>query len=349
MYMKTIYMDESGYTGFDLLNCKQPFQGASCLIIDEINAQKLIENWFPRRKSIELKHKKLSKYKKHWKPLLEIQQCILDEYSGVTYICDKRYLLILQFLDDCVEPFCHKHGINFFQDGQNYALASLLYHIGGTLWGAEQFEDLLYLYQRASRNKTELNVSLLIDRANSLIGKQLSEFLVPLASGDISCIHDITRSNSDTDIVLIVVLSLINYLEKIVYGEYIIIHDTSDKLTKYGAAIERLIGVTDVISFRSTSITSATFPLRLSRVDQKDSISCAPIQLADLLIGAVVEHYKTLIGLTNKNDYNQEIINYYSESNLLTMLPSLDFQNTKKFRKDNQSLELIDFISNIDS
>jgi len=125
--METVYMDESGYTGYDLLNATQPFQAASSLIIDEKTAQSLIDETFPRRRAKELKHKKLSKYKSYWEPLLEIQKIILNDFYGLTYVCNKKYFLILQFLDDCVEPFFYQNGINFFKDGQNYALASLLY------------------------------------------------------------------------------------------------------------------------------------------------------------------------------------------------------------------------------
>ena len=40
--VQKIYIDESGYTGADLLNEKQPFQGASSLLIDEDSARLLI-------------------------------------------------------------------------------------------------------------------------------------------------------------------------------------------------------------------------------------------------------------------------------------------------------------------
>ena len=121
----------------------------------------------------------------------------------------------------------------FFKDGQNYALASLLYYTAGTFWGQKKFEDLLYLYQRASRHKTILNVDLLVDHAKTLIGKELSEYLYPLSQKMESCIKDILKPDNDTDIVFIVLLSLINRLEEIVEDRYIIVHDTSNKLKNY--------------------------------------------------------------------------------------------------------------------
>jgi hypothetical protein len=36
-------------------------------------------------------------------------------------------------MDYAVEPFYYERGFNFYEDGQNYSLASLLYHVGPTL------------------------------------------------------------------------------------------------------------------------------------------------------------------------------------------------------------------------
>jgi hypothetical protein len=343
--MVTVYMDESGYTGYDLLNVDQPFQAASSLIIDEKTAQHLIKDMFPRSSAKELKHKRLSKYESYWEPLLEIQKRILNDFSGLTYVCDKKYFLILRFLDDCVEPFFYQNGVNFFKDGQNYALASLLYYTAGTFWGKKQFDDLLYLYQRASKSKTILNIDLLTDHAKSLIGKELSEFLFPLSRKMESCFKDILKPNNDTDVVLIVILSLINRLEEIINTGYIIVHDTSNKLEIYKKVIERFIGISENISFKSTKIASFNFTLKLSAVEQKDSKSSFAIQLADLLVGGVIEHCMALKGIVPKNDYNQRVMENYNDFNLLHMLPSTDFEENRKFRDNNQNFEFVDFLA----
>jgi len=343
--METVYIDESGYTGYDLLNANQPFQAASSLLIDEDTAQYLIRDTFPRSKAKEFKHKRLSKYRSYWESLLEIQKISLNEFSGITYVCDKKYFLILRFLDDCVEPFFYQNGINFFKDGQNYALASLLYYTAGTLWGQKQFEDLLYLYQRASKNKTILNIDLLADHAKKLVGKELSEFLYPLSQKMESCTKDILKPDNDTDIVLIVLLSLVNRLEEVIDDPYIIIHDTSRKLKHYRKIIERFIAISENISFKSTEIASFNFPLKLSVVEQKDSKSSYAIQLADLMVGAVIEHCMALKGLVPKNEYNQKVMENYNDLNLLHMLPSTDFESGRIFRKNNQNYEFVDFIA----
>ena len=41
-------IDESGYTGFDLLNREQCFQGATAIAIENDDAERLIKEHFPR-------------------------------------------------------------------------------------------------------------------------------------------------------------------------------------------------------------------------------------------------------------------------------------------------------------
>ena len=79
---------------------------------------------------------------------------LLTEYQSVTYVCDKRFLLILMFCDYAVEPWYYERGHNFYEDGQNYAMASLLAIAGPALLGKSQFSALLAAFQRATRDKS---------------------------------------------------------------------------------------------------------------------------------------------------------------------------------------------------
>jgi len=343
--MVTIHIDESGYTGVDLLNRDQPFQGASSLRIDEESAKSLVDRFFPRRKSIELKHKKLSKRKSNWDKLLEIQKVVLEEFMGFTYVCNKKYLLILRFLDTCIEPFFYDRGMDFFENGQNYALASLMYYTASTFWGEEELENLLYLYQRASKTKLDVNVQALIEKAKSLKGRKLSENLIPLIIEDRSCIRELKHSHTNTDAALIVLLSLINHIEKHLDQEYTIVHDKSKNLLTYNSFLNKFINIEDEVSFKLTAETQLNFPLKLVSVEQVDSKSSYGIQIADLLVGGMIEHCMALYGLVKKNEYNQSVLGLYSDTNLLHMLPSLDFEESKNYREGSESFKAIDFIA----
>lgn len=344
--MDSFYIDESGYTGYDLLNKQQPFQGASSLQINETTAKSLIDEHFSRVNSKELKHRSLSRRKNNWKPLLNIQRNILKNHMGFTYICDKKYLLTLMFLDSCVEPYFYDQGIDFYKDGHNYSLASLIYYTAPTFWGESGYEDILYLFQQAQKNKSDVAIQSLIEKAKSLKNRELSENLIPLSIEYDSCIKEIKTPKSNTDAALIVLLSLITHIEKYVPAEYNIVHDTSDNLRKYNELINWLISIDSKKSFKQTSITSFEFPLKLSAVSQKDSRHSYGVQLADILIGGVIEYSMSLAGLVDKNDYNQSIIELYGDTNIIHLLPSLNFEENKQFRSGTKASDFIDFMSN---
>ena len=209
--MEKFYIDESGYTGYDLLNKQQPFQGASSIKIDEESAKALIEEYFSKNRSRELKHGNLSRRKNNWDALLSIQRTLLNEYMGFTYVCDKKYLLILLFLDSCLEPFFKDQGIDFYEDGHNHALGSILYYTAPSFWGAENFEELLWLFQQASKSKSDVAINALAIKAEFLMERELSENLFPIATEYQSCVEEIKELNANTDAAFVVLLSLISF------------------------------------------------------------------------------------------------------------------------------------------
>jgi hypothetical protein len=56
MDMECFHIDESGYTGFDLLNAEQRFQGATAVAISDEDAAQLIQAHFPKLQAPELKY-----------------------------------------------------------------------------------------------------------------------------------------------------------------------------------------------------------------------------------------------------------------------------------------------------
>ncbi len=160
--MECFRIDESGYTGFDLLNADQRFQGAAAIAISDEDAANLIREYFPKLQAPELKYRALSRRSANHPRLLSLLRDLLTHHKCVTYICDKRYLLMLMFLDHAVEPFYYERGMDFYEGGQNYAMASFLFVTGPTMLGQPAFDRLLQSFQQAVREKTPGSLSALI-------------------------------------------------------------------------------------------------------------------------------------------------------------------------------------------
>lgn len=133
----------------------------------------------------ELKYRVLARKPANRERLLNLQRDVLAQHKCVTCICDKRFLLVLMFMDyAAVEPFYYERGINFYEDGQNYALASLCYRVGPTLLGKEGFNALLAAFQRAIKDKTPEAFDELVFAVRRVPWDKLPEALGPLATED---------------------------------------------------------------------------------------------------------------------------------------------------------------------
>ena len=91
--MKCFRIDESGYTGFDLLNAEQRFQGVTAIAIKDDDAHCLIRKHFPSLRAAELKYRALARRPANYLRLLALQRDLLTHYKCVTYVCDARYFL----------------------------------------------------------------------------------------------------------------------------------------------------------------------------------------------------------------------------------------------------------------
>lgn len=343
--MECFSIDESGYTGWDLLNLDQRFQGATAISVTDEMAAQLIRHHFPRLQASELKYRALARRPANRERLINLEKDVLSQCKCVTYICDKRFLLVLMFMDYAVEPFYYERGLNFYEDGQNYSLASLLYRVGPTLLGGTEFDALLAAFQRAVKYKTREALSDLVLTVRRTKWKELPEALGPLAYEAPECLQAIATPGVTTDAAFVVLQSLISRMEVMAEAKYRVEHDNSRNLLNYHALLQRFIAHENVIAFRQTQIASIRFPLKLSAVTQVDSKDSAAVQLADVTIGAAIDAANSLAGLREPTINAEELFGLYADHQFIHLVPSLDFEEQKEFRRGTQAAEVIDYFA----
>lgn len=343
--MERFSIDESGYTGFDLLNQDQRFQGATAISISDGEATRLIKEYFPKLQASELKYRSLARRPANRERLFNLQKEVLSQYKCVTYICDKRFLLMLMFMDYAVEPFYYERGLDFYQDGQNYSLASLLYCIGPTVLGKAGFDALMVAFQRAIKDKTLDSIGNLVSTVRSVKWAGLPEALGPLAYASPECLKAIVTPGVTTDAAFIVLQSLITRTEVMSVGAYGVEHDRSKNLLNYHALLQRFMAHEHEVEFRQSQIASLKFPLKLSYVTQVDSKESPAVQIADVLIGAAVEAANSIAGLCEPVTNAEALLSLYADNQFIHMVSSLDFEGQKEFRRGTQAGELIDYFT----
>lgn len=344
--MECFRIDESGYTGFDLLNPAQRFQGAAAIAISDEDAGRLIKEHFPRLQADELKYRSLSKRPGNHPRLLALIRDLLQGYKCVTHVCDKRFLLLLKFVDYAVEPWYYERGRNLYADGQNFTMASLLTLAGPVALGAEPFEAMLVAFQKAMREKTPQSLEALVAAARLTNWRELPEAIGPLAgSACPDCLEAIATPGVTTDIAMVVIQALISRLEVMADGPYRIEHDESKNLATYGELLQSLIDHTDEIELRQSEIASFKFPLKLTSLTMVDSKTSPAIQLADVMVGAVIEAGNIMTGQRTDGLSPDALMPLFAEDQIIHHLPSLDFQAEMAFRKGTQAAEVIDYFA----
>lgn len=342
--MECFRIDESGYTGFDLLNPQQRFQGAAAIAISDEEAARLIEEHFPRRQGPELKYRTLSRRQSSRPHLLALLRDLLQSYKCVTHVLDKRYMLILMFCDYAVEPWYYERGVDFYADGQNYAMGSLLSVVGPTMLGAEPFEAMLAAFQRAMKEKTPASLNALIAATRRTNWQAFPEAIGPLArDASPDCLRAIATPGISTDLAIVVMQALISRMEVMAEAPYRVEHDESKNLATYHDLLQAFIDHTDEVELRQTAIASFKFPLRLTEVTQVNSKTSPAIQLADMMIGAALEAVNIMTGHRTEGLDPDVLLPLFKDDQLIHMLPDLDFEAQKEFRRGTQASEVIDY------
>jgi len=344
--MECFRIDESGYTGFDLLNDEQRFQGATAIAITDEDATRLIREHFPKLQAAELKYRSLSRRQGNHPALLKLLGDILTNYKCVTYVCDKRYLLTLKFLDYAVEPYYYERGFNFYEDGQNYGMASLFHMTGQSLLGKGAFGTLMAAFQRAVKEKTYEALDNLVAAARQSNWQALPEVLGPLAQyAAPECLEAIATPGVSTDAAFVVLQALITRMEEMAAGPYRVEHDQSKNLLTYHDLLQRYIDHDGNVEFRQSEVARIKFPLKLESVTQVDSKTSPAVQLADVMIGATLEAANTLTGQRSGGLDPQAVLSLFAHDQFIHLIPSLDFEAEARFRKGSQSAEMIDYFA----
>jgi hypothetical protein len=301
---------------------------------------------FPKLQAPELKYRALSRRPANHPRLLALQRDLLTHYKCVTYVCDKRYLLILMFLDYAVEPFYYERGINFYEDGQNYAMASLLSVAGPTLLGQSAFDRMLASFQQAVKDKTAGALKALVAAPRATKWRAFPEALGPLAQfAAPECLSAIANPDVDTDAAFVVLQSLISRMEVMADGPYRVEHDQSKNLLTYHDLLQRFIDHDQHVEFRQTAITSIKFPLKLTEVRRVESKASPAVQLADVMIGAAIEAAKNCAGLRPGGPDPRAVMSLYAENQFIHLIPSTDFEEQRRFRQGIQGVEAIDYFA----
>lgn len=136
--LKTIYIDESGNTGSNLLDKDQPvFATASCdFSLDE--AEYLLSH-LPSSAAAEAHFKRLRKSPTGRNAIIKL---LTDELINTKrikiHVMHKEFMVLTKIVDTLIESYYNAHGYDFYKNGKNISYSNMLWYCLPTFCDAEQ-------------------------------------------------------------------------------------------------------------------------------------------------------------------------------------------------------------------
>ena len=179
--MPTFYIDETGFSGEDLLSKEQPLfvQATNNLTASEATA--MVDDIFSRVKTSELKYKQLIRGGRYEDRIMEcIGRLASDPTRAGVWLAHKQFAMVTLIVEWWMEPLAHQHKLNLYQDGANHATANMLFACLEGFWNAEFRYKLLLSFQRMFRSRlsTRFNeCEMFISRERSKVDGDRAEIL----------------------------------------------------------------------------------------------------------------------------------------------------------------------------
>lgn len=153
--MPVFYVDESGFTGEDLLSANQPLFACATSDLDIDEACKIISSSFGRLNVDELKYAKLRRNPRHKERIVELVRIVsADPNRSAVWIAHKEFSLVTLIVDWWMEPLAYKGGFNLYENGANLAMANMLFCCLGGFWSHQFRRNLLGHFQDMIRVRT---------------------------------------------------------------------------------------------------------------------------------------------------------------------------------------------------
>lgn len=358
--MSTIFLDESGFTGQDLLNPEQPVFTIATLHYPEITCQQLKARFFQSVRSLELKHSSLRKSPRQQHMIL----AFLDELSRNTEsvkmsIVHKRYALTAKLVDLLAEPVAYEDGFNLYANGFARVFANLLYYILPAIGGEAFFEDLLKRFQNMLRTLDQgsydsffqpLFIENYPDSVDQLLGvfrafhlKLGYDWLVHTKD---SYDHFKLASTSPLDVGLTSTLGLMMKWRAQLSDRITLIHDNSSRMASDEHIWKALISPNAPAAVFGDDQRKWVFPNIIEETLLQSSKNWNGLQLADVLAGATNHWAKWSIeGQKPEDAYAKKldavVPSFFKDSDIIW--PEQEFAPSERF---DASLSL-DYISKL--
>lgn len=297
MQTRTIFFDESGFTGYNLLDPAQPVFSVASVDIAEERAEEILRRSFPRYQGEEYhftniwrsRHRGgLGTFCNHLHEVSELSFC---------FATNKRFAIFTKIMDFLVEPAITESCFDFYDEGFCWKYSNYAYH-GIMQFGSPELLDyLIRFYQDFSRTPTAESLSLLQHRLRMMASSAEPEiriFLEQMALGaDLferySDLDDFRNSN---DLQTGTMLAVIGHWRQAYTEDFSVVHDNSSNFWRNREMWSKITSSDNPeAATRAGDGSYVEYPLRVVSTEGRDSRLSRSIQFCDVLAGLTAKHF----------------------------------------------------------
>ncbi len=343
----TIYFDEAGNTGQDLLNQQQKiFVLASVRFNNEqVNELSKIFN-----NVTEIHFKKLKNSSSGRNQIIEfLNHKLICEQNIIVSVCHKKFATIAHIVDRLIEPVFYDKGIDLYFEGKNLIYANFLFYLGETIWEKSEFNNLLEAFIKMMRTKDEISITnfyLITNSFSQQIDERLKTiFITPIIKSR-QQIKSILESvdKFSLDVTLSSFFTLCDLWYKKLNTKINIVFDNSKQIGFYQEVIKSMKQMNIEIQEVGYGNRTMIFPTQIDNVILKDSSTDLSLQFSDLIASTIAFMYN------NQNEKHKLFIENIQKSKLLqlsnyhTIWPYPNFSSEDIGMKNSRGNNILDFL-----
>lgn len=296
MNAKTLYFDESGFTGYNFLDPNQPIFSIASTDILPSKAESLLKASFPNYNGYEFKFSNIWGSSNSRDLIRFAENFKNSDASAFIYSVDKEFCVLLKIVDFLIEPFYTNAGYDFYSDGFCWKYANYISFGLNYIDQEKLLPKIVTQYQMFSRNPSPGSLVAFKGELEILMKRTSEEtkvFIDQMFKGAeyFDYFNDIESFKSTNDIQLSVMLASVIYWRQKCDNDLIVTHDNASNFGRKLTVWEKITSLTAPEHLHPLGDGSAVqYPLRVTKtfgVDSKENFS---IQLCDILAGIATKH-----------------------------------------------------------
>ncbi len=305
--MPVVFIDETGYTGPDLLNEAQPVFVLASHNFEEQEACAIKSRFFGKVRAKELKYAAMRMRPRQQAMIIDFVKDLSRHQGRVGFAyAHKPFCIVTKAVDLIIEPSMHEHGVNLYHRGGNIGLSNMIYFFTRSFAGKAYLRrllDALQTFLREPCGRTCVALDSVLESKTGLSSgrtdapdplKQVLGFLhLPLLAMDVRDIRRLS-SKDDLEICLSFALCLMASWGSQLGEEILLIHDASSEMSKNRDLWDKIVSPNVPPAKVGWDRRTMEFPIRIRDTRFERSVDWAGLQLADVLAGAIAECLRSL-------------------------------------------------------